>query len=51
MSLNESIVNDAALRWFGALGFALGHGAQNATLHDALLPKLLSGELRTAVNS
>ncbi|MDP1581302.1 MAG: hypothetical protein Q8M02_13590 [Candidatus Didemnitutus sp.] len=79
MSLNESIVEDAALEWLGELGYAVGHGPashadrrdsfgevglvgrlreairrQNpvippsrtlATLRDALLPKLLSGEL------
>ena len=27
MSLNESIVEDAALEWFGELGYAVGHGA------------------------
>ena len=26
MSLNESIVEDAALEWFGELGNAVGHG-------------------------
>ena len=25
MSLNESIVEDAALEWFGVLGYAVGH--------------------------
>jgi hypothetical protein len=30
MSLNESIVEDAALEWFGELGFAVGHGPQMA---------------------
>lgn len=25
MSLNESIVEDAALEWFGELGYAIGH--------------------------
>jgi type I restriction enzyme R subunit len=30
MSLNESIVEDAALEWFGELGFAAGHGPQLA---------------------
>ena len=24
--LNESIVEDAALEWFGELGYAIGHG-------------------------
>jgi type I restriction enzyme, R subunit len=28
MSLNESIVEDAALEWFGELGYAVGHGPQ-----------------------
>jgi type I restriction enzyme, R subunit len=26
MSLNESIVEDAALEWFGEFGYAVGHG-------------------------
>ena len=26
MNLNESIVEDAALEWFGDLGYAVGHG-------------------------
>jgi len=30
MNLNESIVEDAALEWFGALGYAVGHGPQLA---------------------
>lgn len=30
MSLNESIVDDAALEWFRALGYAIGHGRQLA---------------------
>ena len=30
MSLNESIVEDAALEWFGELGFAVGHGPHPA---------------------
>ena len=28
MSLNVSIVEDAALTWFGELGYAVGHGPQ-----------------------
>ena len=27
MSLNESIIEDAALTWFGELGYTIGHGA------------------------
>ena len=30
MSLNESIVEDAALEWFGELGYEVGHGSQLA---------------------
>jgi hypothetical protein len=30
MSLTESIVEDAALTWFGGLGYAVGHGPQMA---------------------
>ena len=30
MSLNESIVEDAALTWFGELGYAIGHGPHMA---------------------
>ncbi|MHB1310296.1 MAG: hypothetical protein ACYC23_24785 [Limisphaerales bacterium] len=30
MSLNESIVEHAALAWFGELGYAVGHGPQIA---------------------
>lgn len=26
MSLNESIIEDPALEWFGELGYAVGHG-------------------------
>lgn len=26
MSLNESIIEDASLTWFGELGYAIGHG-------------------------
>ena len=35
MSLNESIVEDAALEWFGDLGYAVGHGAAFAQLRRA----------------
>jgi len=30
MSLNESIVEDAAHIWFGQLGYAVGHGPKLA---------------------
>jgi hypothetical protein len=48
---SESIVEDAALEWFGELRYAIGHWPHQyhtlATLREALLPKLLSGELST----
>ena len=57
MSLNESIVEDAALEWFflrqgyggqvGDLGYAVGHGAAFAQLRRAkpfLAPALSHGE-------
>jgi type I restriction enzyme R subunit len=37
MSLNESIVEDAALEWFGELGYAVGHGASFAKLRRSKL--------------
>jgi type I restriction enzyme, R subunit len=30
MNFNESVVEDAALTWFGDLGYAVGHGPQLA---------------------
>ena len=55
MSLNEAIVEDAALTWFGELGYAVGHGPHPsrtlATLRDTLLPKLLSGEVERGGNT
>jgi len=47
MSLNESIVEDAALTWFGDLGYAVGHGPQLALGEYAgstLTPALSQGE-------
>lgn len=29
-ALNESVVEDAALSWFGELGYAIGHGPHMA---------------------
>ena len=43
MSLNESIVEEAALEWFGELGYAVGHGAAFAGLRRAK-PSLAPGE-------
>jgi type I restriction enzyme R subunit len=47
MSLNESIVEDAALEWFGELGYAVGHGPQVAPGQHAegtLTPGISHGE-------
>jgi len=30
LSINEAIVEDAALTWFGELGYAVGHGLELA---------------------
>ena len=30
MNLNESVIEDDALAWFGQLGYAVGHGPQRA---------------------
>jgi type I restriction enzyme R subunit len=61
---NESIVEDAAMEWFGELGYAVGHGPQLAPGEHAggtLTPTLsqreresygevvLAGRLRTAI--
>ena len=54
MSLNESIVEEAALEWFGELGYAVGHGpriapgevaAERETFGDVVL----AGRLRAAM--
>ena len=54
MSLNESIVEDAAREWFGELGFAAGHGPQlapgePAAERDAFSEVVLVGRLREAI--
>ena len=54
MSLNESIVEDAALEWFGELGYAVGHGPQLApgeprTERDSFGEVVLVGRLREAI--
>ncbi len=53
MSLNESIVEDAALEWFGELGYAVGHGPQlapgePAAERDSFGEVVLAGRLREA---
>jgi len=54
MSLNESIVEDAALEWFGELGYAIGHGphlapGEPAAERDSFGEVVLMGRLREAV--
>ena len=52
MSLNESIVEDVALEWFGELGNAVSHWPQvapsePAAERDSFSDVLLVGRLRT----
>ncbi len=52
--LNESIVEDAALTWFGELGYAIGHGPHRApdepaTERDSFADVVLVGRLREAI--
>ncbi len=54
MGLNESIVEDAALEWFGALGYEFRHGPQMApsepsTERDSFGDVVLVGRLREAI--
>ncbi len=54
MSLNESIVEDAPLEWFGELGYAIGHGPQlapgePAAERDSFGDVVLTGRLREAI--
>jgi type I restriction enzyme R subunit len=54
MSLNESIVEDAALEWFGELGYAVGHGpdlapGEAAAERDSFGDVVLVGRLRDAI--
>ena len=54
MSLNESIVEDAALEWFGELGYAVGHGPQlapgePAAERESFGEVVLVGRLRMAI--
>ncbi len=55
MSFNESIVEDAALSWFGELGYAIGHGpemapGEPAAERDSFGEVVLSGRLREAIS-
>ena len=54
MTLNESIVENAALSWFGELGYAIGHGpelapGEPAAERDAFGEVVLVGRLRNAI--
>lgn len=54
MSLNESTVENAALEWFGELGYAVGHGphmapGEPATERDSFGDVVLVGRLREAI--
>ena len=54
MSLNESIVEDATLEWFGELGYAVGHGphlapGEPAAERDSFSEVVLVGRLREAI--
>lgn len=54
MSLNESIVEDAALEWFAELGYAVGHEphrapGEPAMERDSFSEVVLVGRLREAI--
>ena len=54
MSLSESTVEDAALEWFGELGYAVGHGphlapGEPAAERDSFGETVLAGRLREAI--
>ena len=51
MSLNESIVEDAAFEWFGGLSYAIGHGphlapGEPAAERESFSEVVLVGRLR-----
>lgn len=54
MSLNESVVEDAALGWLGELGYAVAHGphlapGEPAAERDSFAEVVLAGRLRDAI--
>ena len=55
MGIDESLTGDAALVWFGELGYAVGHGphvapgepaTERASFHDAILVAYLRDKLK-----
>ena len=53
-SLNESVVEDAGLTWFGDLGYAIGHGphlapGEPAAERESFSEVVLVGRLREAI--
>ncbi|MEY3479816.1 MAG: hypothetical protein RIQ71_591, partial [Verrucomicrobiota bacterium] len=55
MTLNESIVEDAALTWFGELGYAVGHGphiapGEPSSERDSFGDVVLTRRLREAID-
>lgn len=46
MSLNESIVEDATLSWFGELGYVIGHGPHMAPGEPAAEPACAHADRR-----
>jgi type I restriction enzyme, R subunit len=54
MTLNESTIEDAALSWFGELGYSVGHGPEMApgeakTERAAFSDVILVDRLRQAI--
>jgi type I restriction enzyme, R subunit len=54
MSLTESTVEEAALEWFGELGYAIGHGpemapGEAAAERESFAEVVLEGRLRDAM--
>lgn len=55
MSLNNSIVEDAALEWFGELGYVIGHGphiapGETATERESFGVVVLTVRVRKALH-
>lgn len=55
MSLNESIVEDAAISWFAQIGYTVGHGpniapAEPGAERTSFADVILKGRLRDAIH-